>query len=75
MFDAWLLMASGAVSMVDARDAMLAADLIRFGGANQALLWNAFARRGLGSGAASAGLGRRSTRRRASSRRTRTTRR
>jgi hypothetical protein len=55
MFDAWLLMPSGAVSMVDARDRMLAADLIRFGGANQALLWNTFATRGLGSGAASPG--------------------
>ena len=55
VFDAWLLMASGSVSMVDARDAMLAADLIRFGGANQALLWNTFAGRGLGTGAASAG--------------------
>jgi extracellular elastinolytic metalloproteinase len=55
VFDAWLLMATGSVSMVDARDAMLAADLIRFGGANQALLWNTFARRGLGTGAASAG--------------------
>ena len=55
VFDAWLLMASGAVSMVDARDAMLAADLIRFGGANQAVLWNTFASRGLGTGAASPG--------------------
>jgi hypothetical protein len=55
LFVAWLLMACGAVSMVDARDAMLAADLIRFGGANQALLWNVFASRGLGSGAASPG--------------------
>ena len=54
-FDAFLLMASGSVSMVDARDALLAADLVRFGGAHQALLWNAFARRGLGVGAASAG--------------------
>ena len=54
-FDAFLLMASGSVSMVDARDALLAADLVRFGGAHQALLWNAFARRGLGAGAASAG--------------------
>ena len=54
-FDAWLLMASGTVSMVDARDAMLAADLIRFAGANQALLWNTFARRGLGTFAASNG--------------------
>ena len=50
VFDAWLLMPRGAVSMVDARDAMLAADLMRFGGANQALLWNAFAARGLGDG-------------------------
>ena len=48
VFDAWLLMPSGAVSMVDARDRMLAADLLRFGGANQDLLWNAFAVRGLG---------------------------
>jgi extracellular elastinolytic metalloproteinase len=50
VFDAYLLMPS-AVSMVDARDAYLAADLLRFGGANQATLWNAFARRGLGEGA------------------------
>jgi hypothetical protein len=34
--------------MVDARNAMLAADQARFGGANQAELWSAFARRGLG---------------------------
>ena len=51
VFDAWLLMTTGNVSMVDARDAMLAADLIRFGGANQDLLWNAFAERGLGEDA------------------------
>ena len=56
VFDAWLLMARGDVSMVDARDAMIAADQIRFGGANQALLWNAFASRGLGEDAASAGV-------------------
>ena len=37
--------------MVDARNAMLAADTLRFGGANQAELWLAFARRGLGAGA------------------------
>ena len=54
VFDAYLLMATGRVSMVDARDAMLAADRIRFGGANQAILWNAFAARGLGEDAASA---------------------
>ena len=41
--------------MVDARDAMLAADQIRFNGANQDLLWNAFAKRGLGQGASSNG--------------------
>ncbi|KGN40137.1 peptidase M36 [Knoellia aerolata DSM 18566] len=54
VFDAWLLMPSGAVSMVDARNAMLAADLLRFGGANQDLLWNGFATRGLGTDASSA---------------------
>ncbi|HEY0736891.1 MAG TPA: M36 family metallopeptidase [Herpetosiphonaceae bacterium] len=51
VFDAWLLMANGRVSMVDARDAMLAADRLRFGGANQDLLWNVFASRGLGKNA------------------------
>jgi extracellular elastinolytic metalloproteinase len=50
VFDAYLLMPSE-VSMVDARDAYLAADQLRFGGANQATLWNAFAGRGLGEGA------------------------
>jgi extracellular elastinolytic metalloproteinase len=54
MFDAWLLMPNRG-SMVDARDAMLAADVMRFGGRNQDLLWNAFAHRGLGEEAASAG--------------------
>ena len=48
VFDAWLLMADDTVSMLDARDAMVAADLIRFGGAHQDLLWNEFARHGLG---------------------------
>jgi extracellular elastinolytic metalloproteinase len=57
VFDSYLLMPpSGQVSMVDARDAMLAADMARFGGANQDLLWNAFAKRGLGVGAVSAGV-------------------
>jgi extracellular elastinolytic metalloproteinase len=50
-YDAWLLMASGAASMLNARDAMLAADLVRFGGANQDLLWDTFASRGFGDGA------------------------
>jgi extracellular elastinolytic metalloproteinase len=52
MFDAYLLMPV-APSMLDARDAYLAADQMRFGGANQAELWLAFARRGFGTGAAS----------------------
>jgi extracellular elastinolytic metalloproteinase len=47
VFDAWLLMAAGDVTMLGARDAMLAADRMRFGGANQDLLWNAFATRGM----------------------------
>ena len=47
MFDAFLLQ-QGATSMLDARDAMLAADRMRFGGANQKVLWQAFARRGMG---------------------------
>lgn len=33
---------------VDARDAILAADLALYGGENQCLIWEAFARRGLG---------------------------
>lgn len=52
VYDAWLLMQSG-VSMLDARDAYLAADQMRFGGANQTELWHAFAVRGMGSGASS----------------------
>ncbi|MFL6144421.1 MAG: M36 family metallopeptidase [Labedaea sp.] len=55
MFDALLLNASGAVSMVDMRDSILAADELRFGGTDVPLLWNAFARRGLGRDAASNG--------------------
>ena len=54
-FDALLLMASGAVSYVDHRDALLAADLMRFDGANQDIMWRAFAEHGLGTGAASVG--------------------
>jgi extracellular elastinolytic metalloproteinase len=52
VFDAYLLMPT-APSMLDARDAYLAADRMRFGGANQAELWQAFARRGFGELAAS----------------------
>jgi extracellular elastinolytic metalloproteinase len=54
-FDALLLNASGAVSYVDMRDATLAANEIRFGGADVPLLWNAFAQHGLGRDAASVG--------------------
>jgi extracellular elastinolytic metalloproteinase len=55
VYDAWLLMASGNVSMLNARDALLAADQIRFGGANQDLIWNVFASRGFGKNASSNG--------------------
>jgi extracellular elastinolytic metalloproteinase len=49
-FDSFLL-APGDASMVDSRDAMLAADMMRFDGANQNELWDVFAKRGLGLGA------------------------
>ncbi len=52
VFDAYLLM-QPAVSMLDARDAYLAADMMRFGGANQRELWRVFARRGMGVGSSS----------------------
>ncbi len=52
MFDSYLLMPVSP-SMVDARNALLAADLLRFDGANQDILWDAFAARGLGTGASS----------------------
>ncbi len=52
MFDAYLLMPT-APSMLDARDAYLAADQMRFGGADQDELWLAFAHRGFGAEAAS----------------------
>ena len=51
MFDAYLLMPT-APSMLDARDAYLAADQMRFGGANRTELWRAFAQRGFGEAAA-----------------------
>jgi extracellular elastinolytic metalloproteinase len=50
VFDSFLLQ-QGATSMLDARDAMLAADRMRFDGANQETLWAAFARRGMGADA------------------------
>ncbi|KDQ21544.1 hypothetical protein BOTBODRAFT_99893 [Botryobasidium botryosum FD-172 SS1] len=39
-------------TIVAARDAIIQADVNRYGGVNKCLLWNAFAKRGLGSGAA-----------------------
>ncbi|MFD0534528.1 M36 family metallopeptidase [Actinomadura luteofluorescens] len=54
-FDALLLMASGAVSYVDHRDALLAADTLRFGGRDHEMMWKVFAEHGLGEDAASNG--------------------
>jgi len=51
-FDAMLLMPV-APSMLDARDAMIQADVNRFGGANGWLLWNQFAQHGFGENAVS----------------------
>ncbi|HEY0948638.1 M36 family metallopeptidase [Nocardioides sp.] len=50
VFDSFLLQ-QGATSMLDARDAMLAADRMRFGGKDLKVMWDAFARRGMGQGA------------------------
>lgn len=50
VFDAFLLQ-QGATSMLDARDAMLAADRMRFGGKDLKVMWDAFASRGMGKGA------------------------
>jgi extracellular elastinolytic metalloproteinase len=47
MFDSFLLQ-QGSTSMLDARDALIAADQMRFGGANRTELWRAFARSGMG---------------------------
>ncbi len=47
MHDAFLLMPT-TQSMLDARDAMLVADVLRFDGANQKEMWAAFAQRGFG---------------------------
>jgi extracellular elastinolytic metalloproteinase len=46
-FDAMLLMPTRP-SLIDARNAILAADQTRFGGANQDLLWRGFAEKGFG---------------------------
>jgi extracellular elastinolytic metalloproteinase len=51
VYDSFLLDPT-APTMLDARNSMLAADLMRFGGANQSEIWGAYARRGFGQGAA-----------------------
>jgi hypothetical protein len=53
VFDSFLLQAASQVSMIDMRDNMLAADLVRFGGANQDVMWNVFAQSGMGQDAVS----------------------
>ena len=53
-FDAMVMMPRNP-TMQDARDAQLAADIARFGGANQDLLWQGYALRGLGQLASTAG--------------------
>lgn len=50
LFDSFLLQ-QGATSMLDARDAMLAADRMRFRGQDTKVMWDAFAKRGMGKGA------------------------
>ncbi len=50
VFDSFLLQQS-ATSMLDARDAMLAADQMRFKGPDVDTMWSAFARSGMGKGA------------------------
>jgi extracellular elastinolytic metalloproteinase len=55
-YDAMLLMPV-APTLLSARDAILAADVVRFGGANQDLLWLGFARRGFGQNATTTGPG------------------
>ncbi|MCG5448598.1 M36 family metallopeptidase [Micromonospora sp. NIE111] len=57
VFDSFLLQAASQVSMLDMRDNMLTADLLRFGGANQDLIWAEFARSGMGRDAATNGAG------------------
>ncbi len=52
VYDSMLLMPTNP-SMLQARDAQLAADLMRFGGANQTELWLGFARQGFGRNATS----------------------
>ncbi len=50
IFDGYLLQ-PGSTSMLDSRDAILASDKMRYGGANLPELWGAFAKRGMGDDA------------------------
>lgn len=54
VYDGWLLQPASD-SMLDARDSYLAADVMRYGGANQDALWSAFAKRGFGVTASTVG--------------------
>ncbi|MER7282832.1 M36 family metallopeptidase [Dactylosporangium sp. NPDC000244] len=54
MFDSFLLQAASGATMTSMRDNMLAADLVRFDGANQDIIWKGFAESGLGEGATGA---------------------
>jgi extracellular elastinolytic metalloproteinase len=56
VFDAYLMMPI-APTFLDARDAILGADMMRFGGANQDILWQGFARRGFGVNASTVDSG------------------
>ncbi|MFI5916432.1 M36 family metallopeptidase [Dactylosporangium sp. NPDC051541] len=51
IFDSFLLQAAGEATMINMRDNLLAADLVRFGGADRDIIWQAFAESGLGEGA------------------------
>ncbi|MCA1712190.1 MAG: M36 family metallopeptidase [Actinobacteria bacterium] len=53
LFDAMILQANGSPSMVDMKNAQLAADMLRTGGVDQRVMANGFARRGLGAGSSS----------------------
>jgi hypothetical protein len=54
MFDSFALQGTGP-SMLDSRDAMLAADVLRFDGANQQDLWDVFAANAMGVDASATG--------------------
>ncbi|HWH00553.1 MAG TPA: M36 family metallopeptidase, partial [Pilimelia sp.] len=55
LFDGFLIQPSQ-TSMLDSRDAILASDKARYGGANLPTLWAAFAKRGMGVNAETAGV-------------------